>query len=451
MPEWWAGQVQAGPLDEKYLHDWSGTRYGTPAGLARPASTQEVASLVADCQRARQALAVQGGRTGVSGGAAPGDSEVVLSLERLDQVEEFDRRAGIVVAGAGVILADLQTMVEAEGWMFPIDLGSRGSCQLGGNAATNAGGCRVVKYGNTRDVILGLEAVLADGSVIGPPNKLVKNNSGYSLSQLLVGSEGTLGIITRLALKLVPKPAARRSFLLALAPDAGLQTVLQRCKFGLGGALSAAEAMWPDFIEGVVAARGAGRALPASFAGRPALLVEVEGESHDVLARLTEDFASELMEQGLVLDAILPASERDAQQLWMLRESIPELQAPIRPYVGFDLGMDPAGYESFVLLAKAQLQKDLPAVKSYFFGHVGDGNLHALVGPCRSPEEMQLAEQALYRHLKPLETCVTAEHGVGRKKKSYLASSRSAPDIAAMKAIKHSLDPLGILNPGRIF
>jgi FAD/FMN-containing dehydrogenase len=349
----------------------------------------------------------------------------------------------------------LQKLVEAEGWMFPIDLGSRGSCQVGGNAATNAGGCRVIKYGNTRASVLGLEAVLADGSVIGPPNKLVKNNSGYSLTQLLVGSEGTLGVITRLALKLVPLPAARHSLLLALAPattpERGLDHVLRRCKFELGGALSAAEAMWPDFLAGAVAARPQVRSLPAGFANRLALLVELEGDRHEALARMAESFAEKLFEEGLIEEAVLPASERDAQSLWQLRECIPELQAGIRPYVGFDLGLDPAQYEAFVRRARERLARTLPQVRAYFFGHVGDGNLHAMIGPCRTPEEVREAELALYEQLTPLATCVTAEHGVGRKKKAYLGSSRSPADIEAMKAIKRALDPQGILNPGRIF
>ncbi len=436
---------------DKYLQDWSGTRYGVPADVVLPASTAEVSAVLRECHVARAAVAVQGGRTGVSGGAAPGDGELVLSLERLNRVEEFDTVEGVVVAGAGVVLQNLQELVEAQGWMLPIDLGSRGSCQIGGNAATNAGGCRVVKYGNMRASVLGMEAVLADGAIIGPPNRLIKNNAGYSLSNLLIGSEGTLGVITRLALRLLPLPPVRRTLLVAVAPGTSVDTLLARSKFMLRGALSAFEAMWADFLEEASRLPHAKRALPAGFHGKRAVLIEVEGDSDSQLADLIEVFAARLLEDDLIEDAVLSASQRDAQDLWSMREAVAEIQARIRPYVGFDLGLPAKDYDRFATAAKERLSQALPQARSFFFGHVGDSNLHALVGPCRSAEEQELAENALYGLLKPLATSVTAEHGVGRKKKRFLAHSRSPAEIEAMKALKRALDPNRILNPGRIF
>lgn len=437
-------------MQDKYLADWSGTRYGTPAGLYLPDRVEDLSQWLRSCHESDIKVAVQGGRTGVSGGCAPGDGEQVLALERLNRVIDFDTRTGIVVVESGMVLAQLQDLVEAEGWTFPLDLGSRGSCQLGGNAATNAGGSRVVKYGNMRNMVLGLEAVLADGSVLGPPNRLLKNNAGYSLTQLLIGSEGTLGVITRLALRLVPTPPARRTALLALRADAATAQVLHHCRRILGGALSAFEIMWPEYVDAALNAWRGQRALPTSFTGRRVVLLEAEGE--DVaLGQAMEQLLAQLLEAGEIHDAILSTSARDARDLWAIRESVGEIQATIRPYVGYDLGIGVERYDAFVQEARSRLERTGLPIRCFFFGHAGDGNLHCVAGPCHDDEQQALMEQAVYELMPALQTTVTAEHGVGRKKKSMLSHARSAADIAAMKAIKRAWDPKSILNPGRIF
>lgn len=438
-------------IEPRYLHDWSGTEYGVPAALARPASVDELSAWLAGHHATATPIAVQGGRTGVSGGAAPADGEHILSMENLNQVVSFDRKAGVIVVEAGMVLQPLQELVEAEGWSFPLDLGSRGSCQIGGNAATNAGGSRVIKYGNTRNMVLGLEAVLADGSIIGPPNQLVKNNAGYSLAQLLVGSEGTLGVMTKLALRLVPRPAARLCALLAMPHGVPLDSLLHRCRQELGGALSAFEVMWPEYVQAAQAACGEGRALPGGFQGRRAVLAEVEGDCEASLAGRLEQVLARACEDGLVHDVVLSASGKDARQLWQIRESVGEIQAGIRPYAGFDLGMPARDYDRYVQQARDCLAATGLPVQAYFFGHAGDGNLHAVIGPCHTSQARQQVEAALYDLLPRYTTTVTAEHGVGRKKKAMLARARTGADIAAMAAIKRALDPANILNRGRIF
>lgn len=438
-------------IEDKYLHDWSGGRYGMPSGIALPSDAGEVASLLRECDSKRTPVAVQGGRTGVSGGAAPGDGEMILSLEKLNRIEEFDTVGGVVVAGAGVILEDLQRLVEAQGWMFPVDLAARGSCQLGGNAATNAGGCRVVKYGNMRESVLGVQAVMAKGAISGPPNRLVKNNAGYSLSNLLIGSEGTLGVITSLALRLVPLPPVRQTMLLALADHVVVDTLLSRGRRLLGNMLSAFEAMWPDFVDKALQLPTTKRALPSSFQGKRVVLIELEGADESGVANAAEAFAESLFAEELVQDAVMASSSRDGMELWALRESVAEIQAEIRPYAGFDLGLDAKEHGRFVDAAKARLGDLMPHVQSFFFGHVGDGNLHAVLGPLSTPEERNLAERTLYELLPHHVSSVTAEHGIGRKKKAFLPLSRSSADIEAMKAIKLALDPNRILNPGRVF
>ncbi len=437
-------------IDERYLNDWSGTRYGTPLGIEVPKDTAAVALILRACNARAMPLAVQGGRTGVSGGAAPGEGETILSLEKLNQIDDFDRRGGVIVAGAGVLLEDLQRTVEAEGWFFPVDIGARGSCQIGGNVATNAGGSRVVKYGNVRDSVLGLEAVLADGSVLGPPNRLVKNNAGYSLASLLVGSEGTLGVVTRVAFRLIPLPPVRRTALLAVASGVSIGMLLFECRARLQEALSAFEVMWPDYVDEALRVGAAGRKLPATFAGRRAVLLEVEGSDDSALGGTLEQCLMQLVEAGMLEDVVLSSSARDASSLWAIRESVGEIQAGIRPYVGFDLGMSADAHDGFVDAAKALLEKRIPEVRSFFFGHAGDGNLHAVVGPCPTPKYRETVEHALYSLMPSMVTSVTAEHGVGRKKKRYLSRSRSADDIRAMKALKRALDPNLILNPGRV-
>lgn len=438
-------------MDERYLSDWAGTRYGVPAGLERPKSAGALSSWLKTCHEKKLSVAVQGGRTGVSGGAAPADGEHILSMEDMSSVVDFDRGSGVIVVEAGMILASLQDIVESDGWSFPLDLGSRGSCQLGGNAATNAGGSRVIKYGNTRNLVLGLEAVLADGTVLGPPNQLVKNNAGYSISQLLIGSEGTLGVITKLALKLVPLPKFRRAALVALNKNTGVGEVLAHCKFGLGLALSAFEVMWPEYVEAALAAQQSARKLPHTFSGLRTVLIEVEGGEEAGQGTMLERVLSQLCEAGMAEDIVLSSSEKDAKDLWAIRESVGEIQATIRPYVGFDLGMSASTYDAYVHQAKSAIKSTGLPVQAFFFGHAGDGNLHAIIGPCPTERERGAVESALYELLPRYTTTVTAEHGVGRRKKNRLHQARTNADIGAMISIKRALDPHNILNPGRIF
>ena len=298
-------------IDERYLQDWSGTRYGQPLSLEKPGSVTGLAQWLKGCNESGVPVALQGGRTGVSGGAAPGDGEHILSLENLREVISFDRQAGVIVVESGMILADVQALVEEEGWTLPLDLGSRGSCQIGGNAATNAGGCRVIKYGNMRSMVLGVEAVLADGSIIGPPNELVKNNAGYSLTQLLVGSEGTLGVITKVALRLIPTPPVRLAALLAIAPQIGVDELLRHCRVGFGESLSAFEVMWPEYVEAALVEKAHVRRLPEGFDGMRAVLIEVEGQSETAIGARLEELLSQLNEKNIVRDIVLPSSIKD--------------------------------------------------------------------------------------------------------------------------------------------
>lgn len=438
-------------LEDKYLTDWSGTRYGKPLGLERPRSTEELAAILHEANQSRLPCAIQGGRTGVSGGASPADHELIVSLERLNQIEEIDTASGIAIVGAGVVLETLQSEAEKLGWTFPIDLASRGTCQIGGNASTNAGGCRVIKYGTTRHSVLGLEAVLANGDVLGPPNRLLKNNAGYSLSSLFLGSEGTLGVIARLALRLVPVPPVRRTLLVALNEVANVADVLASAKLYLRDALSAFEVMWEDFIEAALALPANERQLPSSFRGRRAVLIEVEGGDEAVIESLLELYVMGQMESGTLVDAVLSVSHQDAQDLWSVRDSVAEMQAQMRPYVGFDLGVTPAKHDAVVRAAKRELLHALPQCRSVFFGHVGDGNLHAVVGPCASSEERAEVERIVYGQLPPLDSSITAEHGVGRKRKPFLLKSRTQAELDAMKTLKSAMDPNNILNRGRIF
>ena len=438
-------------IDDRYLHDWSGTQYGVPASLVKPSSVAELAAWLRQRNDSRASVVLQGGRTGVSGGAAPGNGEHILALENMRDVISFDRQSGVIVVESGMILAELQDMVERDGWSLPLDLGSRGSCQVGGNAATNAGGCRVIKYGNMRNMVLGVEAVLADGSLIGPPNELVKNNAGYSLTQLLVGSEGTLGVITKVALRLVPTPPVRLTALLAMEPESGVDVLLRHCRAGFGEALSAFEVMWPEYVEAALAEKQDVRRLPEGFNGARTVLIEVEGLSETAVAARMETVLSQCYEENLVQDIVLSNSLKDALDLWAIRESVGEIQRDIRPYAGFDLGMPASQYDVFVSAARANLAATGLPVKSYFFGHAGDGNMHAVVGPCPTDEAKAKVEAALYDLLPHYTTTVTAEHGVGRKKKPMLGRTRSQADIDAMIAIKRALDPNNTLNPGRIF
>ena len=440
--------VMAGAqLRDRRHADWSGAPAAPPLAVLLPRTPAQLAQALAACSALGQPVCVQGGLTGLAGGANAQPGEVVLALDRLDAIEDIDTLGGTAVVQAGVTLERLQAAAAERGWFFPLDLGARGSCQLGGNAATNAGGNRVLRHGTMRESVLGLEVALADGTLLTMLDRVVKNNAGLDLRQYFVGSEGTLGVITRLSLRLVPLPAAGCTALCALTDFAAAAALLREARRCLPE-LAAFELMWDDYLEASSAALG----RPRPFAGRHPLyaLIETLGADGQAGSAAVERFIADAIDAGTVADAVLAQSVDQTQRLWALREGVSELLPRMRPFAAFDVSVALPRMEGFVAAMRTRLEARWPAARHLFFGHLGDCNLHLLTGPHPDAADLEAVEDTMYRAVEEAGGSISAEHGIGVLKKAFLHHSRDAAQIGLMRRLKQTLDPLGILNPGRL-
>ncbi|KGB90070.1 FAD binding domain protein [Burkholderia multivorans] len=427
--------------------DWSEATRCTPGIVVFPRTPQQVAATLEICSCFNRRVVVQGGLTGLAGGATPREGEIALSLSKLDAIEEIDAVGGTATVQAGVVLEELQRRVEVEGWYFPLDLGARGSCQIGGNAAVNAGGNRVIRFGTMRDMVLGLEVALADGRLLTMLNRVTKNTTGIDLKHLFIGSEGTLGVITRLVVKLSPRPTSACTALCAL-PSFDAATQLIRDARAILPRLSAFEVMWDDFM---VAACEIHALRPAFGSPSPVYgLLETLGTDEADERQQLEVFLADALDRGLVADAVVAQSMDDAQRLWAYREAIGELLSHLKPHAAFDVGVPMNAMEGFVEATRKALTQRFPRQRHLFFGHIGDGNLHVLSGPHESPDDLHRVEDLVYRAVSDVGGSISAEHGIGVVKRDFLHHSRSADEIALMQEIKKLLDPAGVLNAGRI-
>lgn len=430
--------------------DGSGTAPCAARAVLRPRTTEQVAVALAACHRAGQPVIPQGGLTGLVGGGVAGDLEVAITLERMNEIEEIDPVGRTMTVQAGAALQKIQEAAEAEDLLFPLDLGARGSCTIGGNVATNAGGNRTIRYGMTRDSVLGLEAVLADGTVLSSLNKMVKNNAGYDLKHLFVGSEGTLGVVTRVVLRLERRPRSHDCALLAVPDFARVVALLRRLEEELGGSLSAFEVMWREFYELVTGPRA--RTAPPIPHGDPFyVLVESLGARPEEDAARFEEALGECMEASLIGDAVLGRSKAERDEIWALRDDVEQLNH-LAPIFTFDVSLRIADMESYVGQVKAALSERWSGSRCVVFGHLGDGNLHVVVSVGDGSREARSAvEEIVYGRLEPTGGSVSAEHGIGFEKRDHLRRSRTAAEIDLMKTLKRTLDPKGILSPGRVF
>lgn len=433
--------------------DWSGHPPVRPLALLRPSSTAEVSAALAICRRHRIAVVPQGGLTGLAGAAVPVADGVALSLERMKAIEAVDARAATMTVQAGATLQSVQEAAAEAGLAFGVDLGARGSCQIGGNLATNAGGNGVIQFGMMREQALGLEAVLADGTVLDMLRPMLKNNTGYDLKQLFIGSEGTLGVITRAVLRLRPAPVARATVLLALPDFEAAMALLSRLQAAFPGALAAFELMWRDFVELSLEWKTA----PPPFAEPHAFLAlaEVSGDDEARLQQALEELLGPALEEGLVVDAVLPPSRAQAAALWRIREATAEFPTRMQP-INFDISLPLAVIGDFAQACVNALELRWPGQRSVRFGHLGDGNLHLStdarsLGGLSFAEAESAVEELVYGLLATHGGSVSAEHGIGLHKKPYLGLSRSPAELAVMRQIKQALDPLGLMNPGKIF
>jgi FAD/FMN-containing dehydrogenase len=442
--------VLPGPeVPEAYHTDWSGAPPVRPLALVRPRNTQQVSTLMRLCSAHRMPVVPQGGRTGLAGAAVPTPGSVVLSLERMRAIEQVDARTAVLKAQAGATLQAVQEAAQSVGLQFGVDLGARGSCQIGGNVATNAGGNGVLQFGMLREQVLGLEVVLADGTVLPMLRPMIKNNTGYDLKQFFIGAEGTLGIVTRVLLRLRPQPGARTTALLALPHFDAALDLLARLQARFGNDVAAFELMWDDFVQTSLAWQ---QLQPPFAQAHPLLaLVDLDGRDEGSLRAAVEAVLDEALQAGEVTDAVLAQSAAQARALWKLREAPAEFPSRLHPPINFDVSLPQADIGRFADACRATLDARWPAHHTLFFGHVGDSNLHVTTDGASIGQQGEVLEQLLYELVARFQGSISAEHGIGLHKKAYLAASRTPQELATMRAIKQALDPLNLLNPGKIF
>jgi len=441
------GAVQDG--DDAVQAGLARGRLGRPLAVVRPGSTQEVAAVLRLCHDAAQPIVPWGGLTGLVEGARA-DGVVALSLQRMNRIEDIDAAGATMTVEAGCILQSVCEAADDKGLFFPLDLGARGSATIGGNISTNAGGNRVLRYGMMRDLVLGLEVVLADGTVLSSLNHLIKNNAGYDLKQVFIGAEGTLGVVTRAVLRLRPKPASQNMALLAVDTYAHLPRILRNLERGFGGTLSAFEVMWEDFYKLVTMPPAAGRPPVPHGHAYYVLIEALGGDEAEDAARFERVLADEL-EKGEIADAAVAKSKAECARLWGLRDDVLQV-GQNAPVFTFDVSLGIVEMESYVADVRAALLKRWPAMTLMVFGHLGDGNLHLIPGVGDGSSQARHAvEEIVYDALRQRGGSVSAEHGIGLEKRAYLSYSRSAEEVALMHRLKKAFDPGNILNPGKIF
>jgi FAD/FMN-containing dehydrogenase len=439
--------VLTAPADiAPYTRDWR-KQYGAPAeAVLRPSSTREVAALVALCARERIAVVPQGGNTGLSGGSVPtGEGrEVVLSLSRLNRIREADPLNDTLTAEAGCVLADVQQAAERVDRLFALSLAAEGSCQIGGTLSTNAGGVNVLRYGNAREQVLGLEVVLPDGRVWDGLRGLRKDNTGYDLKQLFIGAEGTLGVITAAVLKLHPRPAAQATAWIGVGDPAAAVALLARLHAALGERISAFELVSRPCLDAVLAHDAAARdPLPRPHPWYVLAEFADSGDQGALAAQVTRA----LGDAAEVADAVLAASLAQARALWKLRETIPEAQfANVKHDVSVPVSKVPA----LIARAGAALQAAFPGAALYAFGHIGDGNLHYNVGDASLLARRDEVNAVVFEAVAALGGSISAEHGLGQLKREAIRHHKDPIELELMRALKRTLDPHGLMNPGKV-
>jgi FAD/FMN-containing dehydrogenase len=452
-----AGLVREPQAQARYLEDWPRKWQGRTPVVVRPKSVTEVSAVMRLCHQMRTPVVPQGGNTGMTGGGIPdmGGAQVLLSLNRMTRIREVDAVGSTMTVEAGVVLADIQQAAREADRFFPLSLGAEGSCTIGGNLATNAGGSAVLRYGNTRDLTLGLEVVLADGRVWNGLRALRKDNSGYDLRDLFIGSEGTLGIITQAVLKLFPLPRGRATAWVGARSTDEVVALLGLVQAACGERLIAFE-MMNEYGLGIILKHVAGSARPLAQAHAFYVLIELSDTQPDLPAQLLEQALADAMERGLVADAVLAANETQAKTLWRLREGISQSQLREGLPLKHDIALPISRLTRFIQEADALVARHYPDFPVLNFGHVGDGNLHynvVLPHTLAAGEVLRLTAEINRRvHDLTIEHkgSISAEHGVGRLRRDELRRYKSPVERELMLSIKRVLDPDQLLNPGKV-
>ena len=417
--------------------------------LVRPRTSAEVSRVLQLCMQAGQPVVPAGGMTGLAGGHESSAADVVLSTELMNRIESVDPAARTMTVEAGAILEKVHEAAAEAGLMFALDLGARASCTIGGNIATNAGGVRVLRYGMMREQVLGLEAVLADGTVVSSMFNMLKNNTGYDLRQMFVGCEGTLGIVTRAVLRLHEAPRGIETVMLAVPSWQQVMSLLRFFDAALPGALGAFEVLWGNHY--ALNTGEYSEVDPPLAQGLPYYVLmdvfiadEVNGRDH------LEALLADRMEAGDIIDGAMAYSEAERATFWQIRENFEPEQRRYERIYGYDISLPLELMEEYVESISANITARFPDAAVYAYGHIGDGNLHTSIYPGADPDRDAIDEM-VYSPLRAIKGSVSAEHGIGLEKKAYLKYTRSEAEIELMRGVKRMMDPANILNPGKLF
>ncbi|MDY6945510.1 MAG: FAD-binding oxidoreductase [Pseudomonadota bacterium] len=437
------GEAVAARSCDPFIH----TPPRSPA-ILRPASTGELSRIMALCHDAGQKVVTHGGCTGVSGGALASESELVISLERMNRIIEIDPFGSTMTVEAGASIEAVQSAAAQHGLLYPIDLGSKGTATVGGAIATNAGGNRVIRWGMTRQNVLGLEAVLSDGTVVSLLNRFLKNNTGYDLKQVFIGSEGTLGIVTCAVLRLVPAPTTQKVAFISVASYQHVLELLKRAR-GLPQ-LSAFEVMWRDYYA-VISSHDSTR-RPIGDDQPFYILIEALGTDEALDEASFDSFLEAAHQAGLIVDAAVAKSLRQAQELWRIRESSEILLRAMAPFISFDVSVDVRRANEFVAAVHAAVGDRFGSFKAVAFGHLGDSNIHLgiHVGEETKRRETEV-EECVYTRLASFGGALTAEHGIGSAKRQFLPRHVTPEALRAMRSIRRAFDPKRLLNDQVLF
>jgi FAD/FMN-containing dehydrogenase len=418
--------------------------------IVRPATTTELSEVMKLCHAAGQKVVPAGGYTGLVHGSTCTPDEIQISLERMRTIEAIDPIGRTMTVQAGCAVQSVQEAASEAGLKFAVDWGARGTATIGGGISTNAGGNAVIRYGMMRDSVLGIEAVLADGTIISAMNVLLKNNAAYDVKQLFIGTEGTLGIVTRAVLKLQPAPLSTSTALLALDSFDAVQALFVHAGKRLGAMLTSFEVMWHSFYDEI--AIQSGNHVPPLPGGHGYyVIVEASGTDQERDAELFETVLGEALEQGAV-DAVIASSKAQAEQIWAIRDDVRTLALRLMPMMSLDVSLPIIAMDGYVQKLEADMRSELgDGVKLVVFGHIGDGNLHIVLRTePYTPETKYQIEQIVYNGLVPHGGSISAEHGIGLDKRGWLHITRSPAEIALMRTIKAAMDPTNILNPGKV-
>jgi FAD/FMN-containing dehydrogenase len=443
---------------EPFEVDWRGQYHGRAAAVVKPASTEEVARVVTLLAQQKIAMVPQGGNTSLCGASVPDASgtQIVINLSRMNRVRNVDTDNNTMTVEAGCVLETLQGVADRHGRFFPLSLGAQGSCEIGGNLSTNAGGTAVLRYGNTRELVLGLEVVMPDGRIWNGLRGLRKDNTGYDLKHLFVGAEGTLGIITAAVLKLFPKPRSRATAFVAVENPAAAVALLSRLREACGERISGYELMSRICVDLVL------KHLPATrdpLATRHPWYVLVElsdSAPGDALGGVIEEALGSAAEEGLIIDAMIASNEAQRDALWQMREDITEAQKLDGASIKHDVSVPISSVGEFIDRANAALAARFPDIRIVAFGHVGDGNIHYNCSKAERQAADAFFAQAhevnhiVYEVVNSLRGSISAEHGLGVLKRDEIKLYKSPLELELMRSIKNALDPHGLMNPGKV-